>query len=254
MFRHAITRRPGRSLVQGLSTSGLGPPDHEHALEQHARYVGALRACGMAVCVLPEAEAYPDSVFVEDAAICTPRCAVLTRPGAPSRRDEPALLEHALRGHYAGAIARIEPPGTLDGGDVLVIGSYACVGLSARSNRDGGRQLLAILGRHGMTGSLLQTGDHLHLKTGFAYLENGNLLAADGIDVPEELSWLEVTRVPAEESYAANSVWVNGRVVMPDGCPRTRSAVEALGYEVLAVDTSEYRKLDGGVSCLSLRF
>jgi dimethylargininase len=239
--------------VHGLTTASLGPPDVDLALAQHHRYVVALRECGVDVTVLEAHEAYPDSVFVEDTAICTSRCAILTRIGVPSRRDEPAAIEPALRSHY-DSIERLVAPGTLDGGDVMMVGMHFYVGLSARTNEAGARQLIAILERHGLSGSIVSTGDVLHLKTGVAYLENDNLLAIDAMRGRSEWCGLNIVRVPDAEAYAANSIWINNNVVMPAGFPRTQAAIEKLGYRVLPVDTSEFRKLDGGVSCLSLRF
>ena len=253
MFRHAITRLPCRALVRGLTTADLGVPDVDLALAQHGAYVAALRACGVDVTVLDADEALPDSVFIEDSAICTSRCAVLIRPGAPSRRDEPRGVEPVLQSHYA-AIEHMTAPGTMDGGDVMMVGTHFYVGLSARTNPAGAEQLIAILERYGFTGSIVTTGDALHLKTGMAYLENGNLLAVESQCRRPEWRGFNVVRVPDMEAYAANSVWINGKVVMPAGFPETQAAVERLGYQVLPVDTFEFRKLDGGVSCLSLRF
>jgi len=253
MFRHAITRLPCRALVHGLSTAGLGPPDVDLALAQHRAYVAALGECGVDVTVLEAQEIYPDSVFVEDSAICTSRCAILTRIGASSRRDEPVAIEPALKAHY-DCVERLIDPGTLDGGDVMMVGTHFYVGVSARTNEAGAQQLIAILERYGLSGSIVGTGDVLHLKTGVAYLENGNLLAIDAMRERTEWHGLNVVRVPDGEAYAANSIWINGKVVMPAGFPRTQAAIAELGYKVLPVDTSEFRKLDGGVSCLSLRF
>lgn len=253
MFRKAIVRAPCRSLAKGLSTAGLGAPDYELALAQHAAYVDALRRCGVDVTILPPSEDLPDSVFVEDAALCTPHNAVITRPGAESRRAEAELMAPALARFYRN-IDRIEAPGTLDAGDVMMAGSHFFIGISGRTNVEGARQLIAILERRGMTGSTIEVGDMLHLKTGLAYLEEGNVLAAPDLARSPDLARFNVVRVAPTEVYAGNSIWVNGRVIMPFGYPETRSRVASLGYEVIEVDTSEFRKLDGGVSCLSLRF
>jgi len=178
VFSHAITRLPCRALVHGLTTADLGVPDVDVALAQHRDYVAALRECGVEVTVLDAEESYPDSVFVEDSAICTSSCAILTRIGVSSRQDEPATIEPTLRGHY-DRIERLVAPGTLDGGDVMMVGTHFYVGLSGRTNAFGAQQLITILERYGYTGSMANTRDVLHLKTGLAYLENGNLLAID---------------------------------------------------------------------------
>ncbi len=254
MFKQAITRTPCRALINGISTSGLGTPIYEQSLEQHHAYVRALQACGLDVTVLPPAEDFPDSVFVEDAALCTRYFAVITRPGASSRRGEAELIAPALQRFYK-VVERIVEPGTLDAGDVMMAGSHYYIGNSARTNQDGARQLIAILNKHGLTGSIIEMpSDVLHLKTGLAYLENNHLLAAGAFVTMPEFARYNVIEVPWNESYAANCIWINDAVVMPAGYPTTRENIAALGYKVIEVETSEYRKLDGGVSCLSLRF
>ena len=253
MFTQVITRTPCRALVDAISTSGLGTPVYANALAQHEQYVRALRSCGVAVTVLPPAEDFPDSVFVEDPALCTPHCAVVTRPGAPSRRGEAERIFPALAQFYR-RIERIVAPGTLEGGDVMAVGSHYYIGQSRRTNQPGARQLIAILERYGMTGSVVGMEKALHLKTGLAYLEGNILLAAGEFVLKPELQKYNIVAIPDEEAYAANCIWVNGRVIMPSGHGSTRDRIAALGYEVIEVDMSEFQKIDGGVSCLSLRF
>ncbi|MFQ5785812.1 MAG: dimethylarginine dimethylaminohydrolase family protein [Alphaproteobacteria bacterium] len=252
VFAQAIVRTPCRRLTDGLTTAGLGPPDYRRALAQHADYIATIERCGVAVSVLPPLDDFPDSTFVEDVAVCTPRCAVITRPGAPSRRDETAHIGDALAARYE-RIATIEAPGTLEGGDVLAVGDHYYIGVTERTNEEGARQLIAILERHGMSGSTVAVADALHLKTGLAYLEGGALLVAAGFAAPDGLGDCRVIGIDADEAYAANSVWINDRVLMPAGFPKAREAVEQAGYEVETVEASEFRKLDGGMSCLSLR-
>jgi dimethylargininase len=253
MLTHAITRTPGRTLVDGISSAGLGPPIYETALEQHRCYVRALQACDVAVTVLPADEEFPDSVFVEDAALCTPHCAIVTRPGAASRRGEADRIAPALAPFY-NDIERIVAPGTLDGGDVLAIGDHYYIGQSRRTNRAGADQLIAILEKYGMTAAIVGLEQVLHLKTGVAYLERHTLLASGEFVTRPEFQAYNMIEVRAEQAYAANSIWVNGRVIMPAGYRTLGEQVAARGYEVIEVDTSEYHKVDGGVSCLSLRF
>ena len=252
-FFKALVRRPCRSMVRGLSSAGLGPPDVGRALEQHDAYVEALRGCGLEVTVLEADEAFPDSVFVEDTAVVCPEAAVIDRPGAPSRQGEEGSVARALAGSFARLDA-IVSPGTLEGGDVMRAGERFFVGLSGRTNREGARQLAALLGRHGYEVKAVPMGALLHLKTGVSYLEEGRLLAAGELAHEPEFSRFRVIPVAAGEEYAANSLWVNGRVLVPAGFPGTRRAVEAAGCETLALDVSEFRKLDGGLSCLSLRW
>ena len=252
-FTNALVRRPCRGMVRGLSSAGLGPPDIGRALEQHAAYVEALRDCGLDVTVLEVDEAFPDSVFVEDTAVVCPEAAVVDLPGAPSRQGEERSVAQALAGFFPRLDA-IAPPGTLEGGDVMRAGGQFFVGLSGRTNREGARQLGAFLGRHGYEVVTVPLGAILHLKTGVSYLEDGRLLAAGELVHEPAFSRFRVIPVPAGEEYAANSLWVNGRVLVPAGFPAARRAVEAAGCGTLALDVSEFRKLDGGLSCLSLRW
>ncbi len=253
MFRNALVRLPCRGMVRGLSTAGLGAPDYERALAQHAAYVDALRGCGLEVTALDADESYPDSVFIEDTAVLSEKTAVITRPGAPSRRGEERPVAAALRARFPGLEA-IRAPGTLEGGDVFRAGDRFFVGISARTNEAGAGQLAVILQAHGYAVTAVPLRAVLHLKTGVAYLENNRLLACGEFLEHPLLSGFEIVPVPADEAYAANSVWINGRVLVPAGFPRTRESIEARGYETMSVDVSEFRKLDGGLSCLSLRF
>ncbi|WP_067521434.1 dimethylargininase [Endozoicomonas ascidiicola] len=253
MFKHVITRTPCPALVDGLSEAGLGQPDYHKAMEQHNHYIRALQSCGVEITMLPPENDYPDSVFVEDAVLCTPHCAIITRPGAESRRNEAELIAPAIQRFYQ-QVEWIKAPGTLDAGDVMQVGSHYYIGQSARTNEDGALQLINILEAHGMTGTIVSLEEVLHLKTGLAYLENDNLLVAGEFVTKPEFQKYNLIVVPAEESYAANCIWVNGKVIMPSGYPVTREKIAALGYEVIEVNTSEFQKVDGGVSCMSLRF
>ncbi len=253
MFTKALARKPCRNLLHGLSHAGLGPPDFGKAVEQHAAYVEALRGCGLAVTVLEPDEAYPDSVFIEDTAVCCEKAAVIARPGAHSRRGEEKTVALALADLYP-QLEGIRAPGTLEGGDVMRAGDRFFVGISSRTNADGAQQLAAILRRHGYEALFVPLRRVLHLKTGISYLEDNRLLAAGEFLGDPLLSSFTAIPVPAGESYAANSLWVNGRVLVPAGFPGTRRAIEDAGYDAMPLDVSEFRKLDGGLSCLSLRF
>jgi len=253
LFKNALVRKPCRNMVSGLSSAGLGTPDHEKALAQHSAYVCALRYCGLTVTVLATDETYPDSVFIEDTAVLNERVAVIARPGVTSRLGEEKAVAAALRSHYP-YLEAIAAPGTLEGGDVFRAGEHFFIGISGRTNPEGARQLAMILKKHGYAVTSIPLRSVLHLKTGVAYLENDRLLACgEFLDHPL-LSGFQIVPVDAAEAYAANSVWINGRVLVPAGFPQTRKNIEALGYEVVPLDVSEFRKLDGGLSCLSLRF
>jgi dimethylargininase len=253
LFTKAIVRTPGKSMVHGLTTAALGPPDYERALVQHAEYVGALEACGLEVLVLDADERYPDSTFVEDTALLTPHCAIIMNPGAPSRTGETAEMKDVLGGYF-GRIEEVREPGTIDAGDVLMTGSHFFIGLSSRTNECGARQAIGILERYGMGGSTVKLEKALHLKTGTAYLENRNLVACGEFLSKREFREFNILKIDDDEGYAANCVWLNGRVLTPKGYPKARTTLENAGYPVVEVDVSEFRKLDGGLSCLSLRF
>ncbi|HTX73145.1 MAG TPA: arginine deiminase family protein [Rectinemataceae bacterium] len=254
MFKHAIVRRPAASLVRGItSRPELGKPDYSRALRQHDAYIAALESCGLSVEVLDADERFPDSCFVEDVAVCTGRFAMITRPGADSRRDETVSILPVLARHF-NELVSVSEPGTLEGGDVMMVGDRFFVGLSDRTNAEGAGQLISALERHGYEGMTVPLSSVLHLKTGLAYLEDGILLVA-GEFVQDPL-FREFTRIEVrpEEDYAANCIRVNERVLVPAGFPATSGRIRDAGLNVLEVDTGEFRKLDGGLSCLSLRF
>lgn len=141
MFTRAIVRTPGKSMVNGLTSAGLGLPDYEKALNQHADYVRALQSCGLDVLVLPVDEQYPDSTFVEDVALLTSACAIVTNPGAPSRKGETAEIKQVL-GDFYTTIEEIQDPGTVEAGDIMMVGSHFYIGLSERTNAVGAQQLI----------------------------------------------------------------------------------------------------------------
>lgn len=253
-FSHIIARTPAKSLIHGLTSANLGKPDYQKALDQHNNYIRALQQCDVDITLLPADERFPDSVFVEDVALCTPHCAIITRPGAESRRNETEIIIDTIERFYPNKVEKITAPGTVEAGDIMMVEDHYYIGLSARTNQEGANQMIAILQKYGLTGSVVTLEKVLHLKTGLAYLENNNLLAAGEFIAKPEFQHLNIIEIPEQESYAANCIWVNDRVIMPAGYPITKAKIEALGYQVIEVDTSEYRKVDGGVSCMSLRF
>lgn len=256
MFTRAIVRPPGSSFAEGLTTAGLGEPDLPRALEQHRIYVDALRACGLDVTVLEPDVLHPDSTFVEDTAVLTPRLAVLTRPGAPSRAGEVVAIGDVLAEFYP-ALNAIFEPGTLEGGDICEAGPHFFLGISHRTNAEGARQLGTLLSEAGYTSSpvdIRAMEGLLHLKSGLTSLGDGRLLAIDALAGHEAFRAFEVVRVPRGEEYAANGIRVNESILLPAGYPGTEERLEALGYPVVTLEMSEFRKMDGGLSCLSLRF
>jgi len=142
----------------------------------------------------------------------------------------------------------------MEGGDVMMVGDHFYIGRSARTNAEGIRQFIEILEKHGLTGSEVPLELVLHLKTGVNYIENNNMLVSGEFVTKPDFEKYNHILVPEDEAYAANCIWINDKVIIPEGYPTVEKAVREAGYEVLLVDTSEYKKLDGGLSCLSLRF
>ena len=253
MFRNAIVRVPCQGIKYGLTTSGPGKPDYGKAIEQHSKYIETLRKLGLEVKVLEKDERFPDSTFIEDVAVCTPVCAVITNPGAESRRGEIAGMRKVLEEYYDN-IEQINFPGTLEAGDVMKAGDHYFIGISKRTNIDGADQLIKILEKYKLTGAKVPLRKMLHLKSGVSYLENNNMLVCGEFLIKKEFEKYNRIRVDENESYAANSVWINGIVLVPEGFPQTRQKIEKAGYSTIALDVSEFSKVDGGLSCLSLRF
>jgi dimethylargininase len=248
-----MVKTPCKNMVNGISHANMGKPDYALAVKQHAHYIHALQSCGLEVIVLPPDEDFADSTFIEDTCLVTDRCTVITRPGAVSRRGETRAVSLAMAG-FDRPVACIKAPATLDAGDVMMVKDHFYVGLSQRTNPAGVDQLTKILAPHGYSVSPITLTSVLHLKTGISYLENNCLLAwGEFLDKPE-LAGFKILPVDDPEAYAANSVWINDRVLVPEGYEKTRAMIEHQGYNTIAVDVSEFRKLDGGVSCLSLRF
>ncbi len=240
-------------MVDGITSANFGVPDYELALQQHRDYISALKACGLEVIVLDADNHYPDSTFVEDAALVTPHCAILTNPGAQSRNGETIAMRPVLEKLF-DHVEVIKQPGTIDAGDIMMVGNHFYIGLSQRTNENGAAQMINFLERYSMTGSILTLSEVLHLKTGVVYLENNNILACGEFLNKAEFEQYNILEVDKDEAYAANSVWINGTVLVPDGFPKTKALIETMGYKTRPVDVSEFQKLDGGLSCLSLRF
>ena len=253
MFSKAIVRTPCHAITQGITSACLGVPNYDKALIQHADYVQALKECGLAVTQLPAEEDFPDSTFVEDVALLTPECAIITRPGAASRVGETRSIIPSIEQLY-DTVHAIQVPGTIEAGDIMMVGKHFFIGLSERSNTAGAQQMADTLQQHGMTASIVELTEVLHLKTGLGYLENNKLLACGEFLAKPEFQQYDLLEVQADEAYAANSVWINGTVLTPKGFPKTKKLIEAAGYPVREVDVSEFQKIDGGLSCLSLRF
>jgi len=252
-YTHAIVRKPCQEMVNGLTSAQLGKPVYLKAIDQHSRYVEILKSCGLQVTVLDADNEYPDSTFIEDVAVCTSRCAIITNPGALSRNGEKQAIKSVLKKFYSD-IEEIAYPGTLDAGDVMMVANHFYIGISGRTNYNGAEQLINILQKYGMTGSKVPLKEMLHLKTGLSYLEQNTLLiSGEFVQNPLFEKYSRIV-VETNEQYAANSLWINGNVLVPLGFNETKKKIEVAGYKTIETDVSEFRKLDGGLSCLSLRF
>jgi dimethylargininase len=293
VFTKAIVRLPSRNFAAGLTNAELGVPDYQLALEQHAIYCTALEQCGLQLIRLAADERYPDGCFVEDGAIVfdalpvehptpdaragTPlgratapaaalkiedlrtntKHAVLTMPGAPSRRGEIENMRAELSRLFP-SLDEIRLPGTLDGGDICEAGKHFFIGISERTNEEGARQLAEILTKHGCTSSLVDVrgmSELLHLKSGLAYLGDKTLVIIEALTKREEFRGYNLIRVEPGEEYAANCIEVNGLVLMAAGYPNLKTKLrDELDYATVSLDMSEFQKMDGGLSCLSVRW
>lgn len=255
-LRRAIVRPPGSTFAKALTSVELGVPDLGKAVRQHEAYCAAIRSVGIDVIQLAAEDDYPDATFVEDTAVLTRVSAMLTRSAAPTRSGEGDCIRGELRAHFA-EVDEMKAPATLDGGDVCEAGGHVLIGVSARTNEEGARQLSAFLLREGYTAETIDIRgipELLHLKSGLSYLGEGRFLATEAIASSAALSRYETIVVDEEDSYAANCVRFGNSLILPAGFVRVEKALEARGFHVVPVDTSEFRKVDGGPSCLSLRF
>ncbi len=249
----AITRAVSRSIVHcELTHLERVSIDIEHARLQHHAYEEILRGLGVEVHSLPEEPHLPDSVFVEDTAIVLDECAVLTRPGAASRRPETESVARALAPYRS--LFTVQAPGTLDGGDVLTVDKQIFVGLSSRSNRSAMDQMQAFLAPYNYTVKGVQVTGCLHLKSAVTQVRADTLLVnpawVDKINFPG----MKFIEIDPSEPYAANALLVGGSVLTQPAYPKTRARLEAAGIYPLLVDESELGKAEGALTCCALIF
>jgi len=253
-YTRAITRQPAPSIINGLRDKDIGSPDIDRMRADHDAYVGCLRETGAAVTVLPPLDAFPDSVFVEDAALCLPDGAVLMRPGAPSRAGEVAAIAPAIHTAY-DTVLEISGPGTIEGGDILTTPREILVGLSDRTNQAGVDELAELVGPMGhMVRTVTTPPGVLHFKTDCSILDDETILATERLDASGVFDGYRVIHTAVGEEAAANAIRFNTLVLMPAGFPKTAEILRRVGYDVREINNSECAKLDGGMSCLSLRF
>jgi dimethylargininase len=256
MFTRAIVRLPASNFAEGLTTADLGTPNYERALKQHEDYCAALEQCGLTLIRLEADPFHPDSTFVEDTAVIAGTCTVLTRPGAPSRSGEVESMRKVLVELFPSLLP-IQSPGTVDGGDVCEAGNHFFIGVSERTNEAGAQQLVELLAPFGYTSSLIDIRDLrsiLHLKSGLSYLGDNRLAVIEALADRPEFCDYDLVRVNDDEMYAANCIRVNDHVLVAAGYPTLEETLRDLGDHTIALDMTEFQKMDGGLSCLSLRF
>ena len=253
-FTRAVTRLPAQSIVDGLRAEDHGDPDFSQMQLDHAQYVAALKQAGAEVTVLGALEDFPDSVFVEDVALCLSGFAVMMRPGAPSRAGEVAQMTPVLRDFYPEVLT-IEGPGFIEGGDILTTAREILVGRSERTDAAGVAELASIVEPRGYRLREVATPPGvLHFKTDCSLLDADTILSTPRLDASGCFEGYRVIHTAPGEEAAANSIRYNDYVFMPAGFAGTRERLIEAGYQVLEINNSECAKIDGGMSCLSLRF
>ena len=252
-FASAITRCPAASAVDGLRAQDMGEVDVHIMARHHRDYIDALRHAGAEVTELSALSDFPDGQFVEDTALCLPDLAVMMRPGAETRRGEVAPMRDTLSPLFQN-IADITD-GFIEAGDILTTPSEVLVGLSARTNLAGANALQAILDRYGYQMRMLKTPpDVLHFKTDCSLIDDHCILSTERLASSGCFDGYQILLVPEGEEPAANMIRYNDYIIMPAGFPKTQAMLKAAGFDILAVGNSECAKIDGGMSCLSLRF
>jgi dimethylargininase len=253
-FSNAIVRAPAESIAAGLRALDVGDPDPLTFADQHRRYVQALEGAGVHVDLLPAWEQFPDSVFIEDSALCLPEGAATLRPGAATRTGESAVMADVL-GPYFDDIRNVGEDGFIEGGDIMITESEIIVGLSERTDAAGARALQDCVRDWGWVVRILQTPpDVLHFKTACGLLDGETIVVTKAMNTAGFFDAYKTIVLPEGEEAAANSIAVNDRMLIPDGFPGAAELIAGAGFSVVQLDISEAAKVDGGLSCMSLRF
>lgn len=253
MLTRAITRKPGEDFAKGLTSRNLGTPILEKARLQHDEYCRVLWRCGLEVTTLDPLEGFPDAPFVEDMAVTTARFAVLTRPKPVTRQGESESIRKILE--QIGPRIHYVPRGWIDGGDVFRLGELFFIGLSGRTDLDGVEVLRRMLEHYGYPAAMIPVGDAgLHLRSCVNPIGENALIMTSDFVVRNEFRDYELIVVDEDERPAANTLFVNNRILTPKGYPKTLRRLGSLGFPVVEIDISEFEKMDGGLTCLSLRF
>jgi dimethylargininase len=253
-FDNAIVRQPAASVTQGLRAHDRGAPTHEGVSAEHRAYVQALEGEGVVVEVLPALEAFPDSIFVEDPALVFREGAIVLRPGASSRFGETAAIEPVLRRRFETVLS-LPGPGFADGGDVLITPRTVMIGLSDRTTSEGAQALIALLAKIGRMGIVVTTPPGvLHFKSDCSLLDDNTMLSTARLATCGVFAGMRVLLTPDGEEAGANALRVNDRVFVGLDYPHTAELLEAEGFSVVRLPTSQIAKIDAGLSCMSLRW
>ncbi len=253
-FSHIIARKPSKSVTSGLRAHDGTDPDAALFASQHEAYLEAIRQSGVEVLVLPALEEFPDSVFVEDAAICIQGAAIVTNPGASTRAGEGLAIKPTLDTEF-DQVFTLPAEATLDGGDVLLTDTDAFIGLSERTNEAGYSELSNILSQFGYSGRRVNTPKSiLHFKSDCGLLDSNTIFATPALAATGAFEGYKILATPEGESAAANIICINGTVFISEGFPQSQKLLTQAGYKVVSLNTSEAAKVDGGLSCMSLRF
>ena len=253
-FDSAIVRTPGRSVVDGIRSDLASVPDYDVILKEHAAYVAALSAAGLSVDILPPLEQFPDSVFVEDPALVFPEGAILLRPGVASRLGEADHMRAPLARHFT-RVLELEGDEYADGGDILVTPEQVLIGLSKRTTRKGAEALKQKLAELGRAARIVETPDRvLHFKTASSLLSEDTVMVTGALAATGAFAGLKILVVPDGEEGAANFLRINDAVFVGDCYPRTIELLRGAGFAAQGLAIAEIRKLDAGLSCMSLRW
>lgn len=253
-FSDAIVRLPGQSVVKGILKDPEVAPQFDRVAAEHTAYVDGLRSAGLRVEVLPPLEEFPDSVFVEDPALVFVNGAVLLRPGTPSRAGEGEHLRSAVQRRFETVLEL--PQGLYaDGGDVLTVPGRVFIGLSRRTSREGAEALTRLLQQFDLKATIVEPPPgSLHLKSAASMLDEETLLASRAMAKSGMFSDFEIVVPPPDEDRSAHALRINETLFVPAHFPRTAELLARKGYAVETLEVAEIRKLDAGLSCMSLRW
>jgi dimethylargininase len=252
-FTHAIARTPLENIGDGLTTQDLGAPDFELAMRQYNAYIETLKLCGLQVTCLPGDPTYPDGHFVEDAAVIYGDLVMITQPGAPERFGETKAIAEVLKVKHP---VHMTGDGRLDGGDVLFCADRVLIGLGKRTNKEGAEQLRAAIRDYDRAAKVdfVPFDGMLHLKCGLTELAPRVMLLSPELQMDYTIDFAETVVVPRAESYATNVLPINDSILVISGYPTVNELAPKHYNRVYALEMSEFQKMDGSLTCLSLRY